>query len=256
MSDDRSGMQELLDIMERLLAPDGCPWDREQTHESLIRYMVEESYEVIETIEDRQMDKMKEELGDLLLQIVFHAALAQREGHFSFDDVARLEARKMIDRHPHVFGDSRRLNSGDEVMEVWEGYKRREGRKSLLEGIPRSLPALLRAQKLQEKAARVGFDWPTAEGALDKLQEECRELLNAGSADELEDEMGDLFFALVNLARFKQVDTENALQRSNRKFIRRFDYIEQQAAAAGRALDEMTLKEMDALWDEAKALGK
>lgn len=253
---DKSGIMELLEVMERLLAPDGCPWDREQTHESLIRYMVEESYEVIETIEDRQMDKMKEELGDLLLQIVFHAALAQREGYFNFDEVARLEAQKMIDRHPHVFGDSRRLNSGEEVMEVWEGNKRREGRKTLLEGIPRSLPALLRAQKLQEKAARVGFDWPTADGALDKLQEECQELLNVRNADELEDELGDILFALVNLARFKQVEAESALQRSNRKFIRRFEYIEQQTAAAGRTLETMSLAEMDALWNEAKALGK
>lgn len=256
MDDARSGMEELLAVMERLLAPDGCPWDREQTHETLIRYMIEESYEVIETIEDKQTDKLQEELGDLLLQIVFHAALAQREGHFDFDSVARLEARKMVERHPHVFGDSRRLSSGEEVMEVWEGNKRREGRKTLLEGIPRALPALLRAQKLQEKAARVGFDWPTADGALDKLKEECQELLTVTNADQLEDELGDIFFALVNLARLKQVEAENALQRSNRKFIRRFEYIERQAAAQGRTLEEMSLAEMDALWDDAKALEK
>ena len=248
----RSGIDELIHVMNQLLAPTGCPWDREQTHQSLIRYLIEESYEVIEAIDNNQMDHLKEELGDLLLQIVFHAALAEQEGRFTFDEVARLEAQKMVNRHPHVFADSQRLFSGDEVMEVWEGYKRKEGRSSLLEGIPHALPALLRAQKLQEKAARVGFDWPSIEGALDKLQEECRELALARTADEIEDEIGDLFFALVNLARFQKIEAETALQRSNRKFIRRFEYIEQTAAQQGIPLEEMSLEEMDALWQRAK----
>ncbi len=248
-------IEKLITIMDKLLSEEGCPWDREQTHESLIRYLIEETYEVIETIEDQDMHKLREELGDLLLQVVFHAALAQREGYFDFGDVAATVSQKMIHRHPHVFGTVERLETSDEVMEVWEKFKKREGKKNLLEGIPRSLPALMRAEKIQEKASRVGFDWPSAEGAIEKVHEEINELGEARTDQEIEEEMGDLIFALVNVARFKNVEPEQALQRANDKFIRRFEYIEKKAGEAGRELQEMTLEEMDILWTEAKTNG-
>ncbi|HZK86545.1 MAG TPA: nucleoside triphosphate pyrophosphohydrolase, partial [Syntrophomonas sp.] len=159
MSQNGEAIEELLAIMDRLLGEDGCPWDREQTHASLVRYLIEETYEVIDTINQGNMDELANELGDLLLQIVFHAALAERDGKFTFADVARRVSRKMVDRHPHVFG-SMQLKTAEEVLDNWEGFKKKEGKKYLLEGIPQGLPALLRAEKMQEKAARVGFDWP------------------------------------------------------------------------------------------------
>lgn len=253
MEKHKEALGELLGVMDRLLAEDGCPWDREQTHESLIRYLIEETYEVIETIEAQDMNKLREELGDLLLQIVFHAALAQREGHFDFADVASTVSKKMVNRHPHVFG-TMDLNTSDDVMDVWESFKKREGKKKLLEGIPKALPALMRAEKIQEKASRVGFDWPSADGALLKLHEEIDELLEAASETDIEEEMGDVLFALVNVARFKKVEPEQALQRSNDKFVRRFEYIEAKAQEAGKELQDLSLEQMDKLWDEAKSL--
>lgn len=247
-------MDELKDIMDRLLAPDGCPWDREQTHESLLRYLIEESYEVVEAVKEEDMSKLQEELGDLLLQVVFHAALAEREGFFNLDDVARTVSTKMINRHPHVFGSLELKTSGD-VLDHWEGFKQKEGKKQLLSGIPTMLPALLRALKLQEKAARVGFDWPTIDGAIDKFAEEVAELKDAETPVEIKEELGDLFFALVNVARMKDVEPEDALQGCNNKFSRRFNYIEDCVARSGRKIEELPLEELDALWDEAKARG-
>lgn len=250
-------IDELVQVMDKLLSPEGCPWDREQTHESLTRYLIEESYEVIEAIDERDMNKLREELGDLLLQVVFHAALAEREKSFTLDDVINTVSQKMINRHPHVFGEMD-LNTSEEVLQVWEGFKKREGKKTLLEGIPKSLPALLRAYKLQEKAARVGFDWPEVSGAVEKLQEEVSEFLSAAENAEpsqMENEMGDIIFAVVNIARMSGIEPEQALQRSNDKFVRRFAYIESSILGEGRTLDEAGLEKMDKLWEKAKQLG-
>lgn len=254
MSTNGQAIENLINVMDRLLAPDGCPWDREQTHESLIRYLVEESYEVIDAINSRDMNKLREELGDLLLQVVFHSALARREGYFDFAAVAKTVEKKMIDRHPHVFADMN-LKTSDDVMDNWEDFKKKEGKKSLLEGIPKSLPALLRAVSMQEKAARVGFDWPTVEGALDKFKEEVDEFSQADSSQEMLEEMGDIFFALVNVARLKNIEPEQALQACNDKFARRFNYIEENVNKSGRQLKELSLEEMDVFWNEAKTQG-
>jgi len=247
-------LEELIEVMDKLLAPEGCPWDREQTHHSLQRYLIEESYEVVEAIQEGSMDKLREELGDVLLQVVFHAALAERAGEFDFADVAATVKDKMILRHPHVFGDLK-LTTSNDVLERWEGFKKKEGKKQLLEGIPTMLPALLRAEKMQEKAARVGFDWPVVDGALEKFKEEVDELQQAASPEEIAEEMGDLFFALVNVARFKGVEPEAALQATSNKFARRFNYIEECIQAAGQEFADFSLEEMDRLWDEAKAKG-
>lgn len=247
-------IKELQDIMDRLLGAGGCPWDREQTHASLVRYLIEESYEVIEAIDEGDMNKLKEELGDLLLQVVFHAALAQREGYFNLDDVARAESKKMVARHPHVFG-SMNLETSEEVLNIWEQFKKKEGKKRLLDGIPKNLPALMRAEKMQEKAARVGFDWPEVTGAVDKFKEEIDELSQAENEADINEEMGDVFFALVNVARMKKVEPEQALQRCSDKFSRRLNYIEDQIQLRGKSFEDMSLQEMDAIWDEAKTKG-
>jgi tetrapyrrole methylase family protein/MazG family protein len=254
MSRKSEALDELIKIMDKLLAPGGCPWDREQTHESLVRYLIEEVYEVIEAINEQDMNKLREELGDLLLQIVFHAALAEKEDQFDFADLTRTVSKKMIDRHPHVFG-SMQLQTSEDVLNNWEDFKRKEGKKSLLEGIPKGMPALMRAEKIQEKASRVGFDWPSVEGALDKLKEEVDELEQAHNDEEIIEEMGDVFFALVNVARFKNVEPEQALQGCNDKVTRRFNYIEQKVKESGRSFQEWSLEEMDHIWDEAKKLG-
>ena len=250
-----TAIDELIQVMDRLLGPQGCPWDREQTHESLIRYLIEESYEVIEAINEKNRQKLKEELGDLLLQVIFHAALAQREGCFDFSDVARSVSHKMVARHPHVFGEAKQLQTGDEVMEVWDGFKRREGQQYLLGGIPTILPALMRAEKIQEKAARVGFDWPNVNGALEKIQEEIEELGRAENAAQVQEEWGDIFFALVNVARLKNIEPEQALQSSNDKFTRRFNFIEDSIKQAGKDFSDLSLEEMDVLWNESKTKG-
>jgi len=254
MSKSAAALDELLEIQQRLLAPGGCPWDREQTHESLVRYLIEEAYEVIEAIKEGDMHKLREELGDLLLQIVFHAALAEKEGHFDFADLTRTVSQKMVDRHPHVFGDLP-LKTSDDVLDKWEDFKRKEGKTSLLEGIPQGLPALLRAEKIQEKCSRVGFDWPSVNGALDKFKEEVDELGQAQNDQEITEEMGDVLFALVNVARFKGVEPEQALQLSNDKVTRRFNYIEQKVKDTGCKFSDLSLEEMDRIWDEAKVRG-
>lgn len=253
----KTPIEELLDVMNALLAPDGCPWDREQTHTSLKRYLVEESYEVLEAIDEADMHKLREELGDLLLQVVFHAALAERANQFDFNQVADTVRLKMIHRHPHVFGNLE-ISTSDQVMDHWEGFKRKEGKKSILEGIPKSMPALLRSYKLQEKAARVGFDWPTVDGAVDKLKEEISEFLQAaegGTSEERTEEMGDILFAVTNIARMSGIEPEDALQRSNDKFVRRFNYIEEKIRQEGELLEKAGLEKLDRYWDEAKTHG-
>ncbi len=247
-------IKHLLEVMDRLLGADGCPWDREQTHHSLARYLLEETYEVLEAIQTENMDELKEELGDVLLQVVFHAALAERENLFTFGQVAESISEKMINRHPHVFA-AMDLKTSDDVMSHWEGFKKKEGKKYLLAGIPRQLPALLRAEKMQTKAARVGFDWPSVDGALEKLSEEVGELAQAENAMDIEAEMGDVFFALVNVARLKGIDPEAALQKSNDKFLRRFNYIEEKINAQAQNFENYSLEQLDKIWDEAKAKG-
>lgn len=252
-------LDPLVEVMSALRAENGCPWDREQTHETLKQYLIEETYEVIEALEEGQMYKICEELGDLLLQIVFHAQIANENEHFDMNDVVNSITEKMLRRHPHVFGTTEVKNS-EEVLVNWDKIKAQEQgghaeAKSYLGNIPRSLPALLRAQKIQAKAARVGFDWADYTGALEKVREELAEVLQAIESQQqaaLTEELGDLLFAVVNLARLLKIDAEDALTGTSHKFMIRFNYIEQQAAKAGKKLSELTLEEMDNWWEMAK----
>ena len=256
--------RRLVAIMEKLLSPEGCPWDREQTHESLIPYLIEEAYEVKEDILTGDWDNVRAELGDVALQVVFHSVMARREGRFDIDDVMKTICEKLIRRHPHVFGDAGSLTTS-QVLNNWEEIKKQEkkmqGREqpekptSLLDGIPESLPALQRAQRMQEKASNVGFDWDNIEDVWGKVHEEIDELKEAYESkkkDRFEDEMGDLIFALVNLSRFQDVWAEIALGKTIQKFTRRFHYIEETARSQGRELSSMSLQEMDELWEKAK----
>ncbi|GAB4410357.1 MAG: nucleoside triphosphate pyrophosphohydrolase [Thermodesulfovibrionales bacterium] len=252
----KSEFERLIDIMATLRGEKGCPWDKEQTRESLKPFLVEEAYEVLDAIDEGDPDKIKEELGDLLFQIVFHCQIAEERGEFAIKDVIEKISEKMIARHPHVFGEAE-YKTSEEVLVHWEEQKRREGklRESILEGIPKTLPSLLRAHRLQDRAARVGFDWERVEEVLKKLDEELgefREAIEEKNQDEIEDELGDIFFVLVNISRFVGVNPEEALRKTISKFISRFRYIEMKAAEGGRRLSEMTLEEMDRLWDEAK----
>jgi len=252
-----SEFNKLIEIMAVLRSKDGCPWDKEQTRESLKPFLVEETYEVLEAIDEGDMSKIKEELGDLLFQVVFHCQIAKENGEFNINDVIENIYKKMISRHPHVFGSSR-LKTSEEVLKQWDERKKEEGKinGSILEGIPKELPSLLRAQKLQAKAAKVGFDWQKVEDVLEKLEEELYEFKNAlknKKQKEIEDELGDIFFVLVNVSRFVSVNPEDALRKTISKFISRFRYMEMKAADAGKSLSDMTIEEMDALWNEAKA---
>lgn len=256
----RFPLDPLMDVVAELRSEHGCPWDREQTHSSLRPYVIEEAFEVAEAIDSGDPDHLCEELGDLLLQIGLHAQMASEDGLFDIKAVIAGITEKMIRRHPHVFGNVEVESSGD-VLRNWEAIKRAEkGDKppgSALEGVPAGLPALMRAHKIQKKAARVGFDWKETGDVVAKVHEEVRELEEAyksGEPGKMKEELGDLLFALVNLARFLGVEPEGALAATTAKFIRRFRYIEEQAARAGRDLRSMTLEEMDRLWDEAKTL--
>lgn len=251
-------------IMKRLLDPGGCPWDREQTHASLKQYLIEESYEVCEAIDDGDMDALSEELGDVGLQVVFHAELAERSGSFTIEDVYSKICKKLLDRHPHVFGEVE-ANDAEAVLKNWEMLKRDEKKAkadekgnpshSILDGVPRALPSLQRALSLQEKASRVGFDWSSREGVEDKVREEIAELLESignESPAEIEEELGDLLFSLVNWARFLKVRPEEALARTCEKFSKRFRFIEEAAREKGENLSDMTLEQLDSLWEQAK----
>lgn len=237
-----------------------CPWDREQTHESVRHLLIEEAYETVEAINDGDWDELKKELGDLLLHVIFHATIAEQNGYFNLLDVIEAEAEKLIRRHPHVFGDTD-VENVDEVLSNWEQIKLKEGtRRSALEGVPSSLPALLRAFRIQEKAAGVGFDFPDQFSTWEKVEEELGEVRKAADSDarasELEREFGDLLFALVNFARFQGIDPESALQQTNTRFTRRFRHIEDRLREDERTPADSTLEEMDRLWDEAKNLEK
>ncbi|MEW6570289.1 MAG: nucleoside triphosphate pyrophosphohydrolase [Nitrospirota bacterium] len=249
-------LRELAEIMEALRSDKGCPWDKEQTRESLKPFIVEEAYELLEAIEEKEPEKIKEELGDLLFQIVFQCQIAREKGEFDISNVIQKIGEKMVARHPHVFGKAN-YKTTEEVLAHWEVQKKIEGkqRESILEGVPKAMPSLLRAHRLQDRAARVGFDWEKVGDLLQKLDEELKEFKEAiekKRQDEIEDELGDIFFMLVNIARFVGVNPEDALRKTISKFIHRFCYIEMKAAEQGRNLSDMTLNEMDSLWDEAK----
>jgi len=247
---------DLIEVMARLRR--GCPWDREQTHESLVPYLIEETYEVVDAIEAHSPGDLCEELGDLLLQIVFHAQLATERGKFSIADVVDALSNKMIRRHPHVFGDQA-VTSVADVWQNWEQLKALEpaakSRESRLDGIPQGLGALQRGQKMQDKAARVGFDWPDLDGVRAKLAEEVAELERArrdGDARGIREELGDVIFTVVNLARALGVDAESAMRDANHKFYRRFSYMERRAQSDGRSLGDLSLDELEELWQLAK----
>lgn len=253
-------MNPIVEVMAKLRSPEGCIWDLQQSHSSLRRYLVEEVYEVLEAIDLKDADKLCEELGDLLLQIVFHARIAEENQLFSLQEVVDAIADKMIYRHPHVFGDTQ-VDSSAQVLLNWEELKKQEkgyNRKSVLDGIPKDLPSLMKAYKLQAKAAKVGFDWDEIAPVWDKVEEELRELKEAAAAknkEHTEEELGDVLFAVVNLARFLGVEGEVALHRTNQKFARRFAYIEEKVRENGAKWDELTLMELDEWWKQAKMAG-
>ena len=264
---------DLVQLMARLRAPDGCPWDRKQTHASLKPYLVEEAYEVLEAIDHTDITRLREELGDVLLQVIFHAQIGTEKETFSIEDVIHALSEKLVRRHPHVFGtaDEKQENLNAEDVKVrWEQIKRNEREEkgqdsSALEGVPKTLPALLRAYQVQARAARVGFDWSDLTPVLGKLEEELQEFRDAMAAstaatpstsnqakEHLESELGDVLFTMVNIARFLKINPEEALRTTINRFIDRFQYIETQAAVNGRALQDMTLEEMDSRWEQAK----
>lgn len=252
--------EELKTIMTRLRGPQGCPWDREQTHRSLRPFLIEEAYEVLEAIDRGVPEQLQEELGDLLLQIIFHSQIARENGDFDVEDVIGGIVEKLKRRHPHVFGEHQVTDSRD-VVRRWERIKqresggKREARGSILSGVPRELPALLKAHRVQEKASRVGFDWDHIDQVFAKVEEELAEFRDAyrrRNRDEVEEELGDVFFALVNLARFLETNPEDALRRTIDKFIARFQHVESRLRDRGLEPQEVGLKEMDRLWEEAK----
>lgn len=259
--DPKGGMPRLLEIMRRLRDPDtGCPWDIEQTFGTIAPYTIEEAYEVADAIERQEWNDLKGELGDLLFQSVFHAQMAEEQGLFNFNDVADTMSDKMVARHPHVFGDESRDKSAEQQVNDWETIKAAEragkAQKGTLDGVAVGLPALLRAVKLQKRAARVGFDWPNASHVLAKIVEESHELVEARdslSQTEVEEEFGDLLFVMANLARHMNVEPEAALRATNAKFTRRFEKVEAKLAEQGKTPQDSDLAEMDALWDVVKA---
>ena len=247
---------DLCRIIERLRGKGGCPWDAEQTHESIKKCMVEEAYEAVEAIESGDMSKVYDELGDLLLQVVMHAQIAKESGEFDMDDITNAVCTKMIRRHPHVFGDTK-VKDSDEVLDNWEEIKKAEKGESKasesLESVAHSLPALMRAQKVQKRAAKVGFDWADVSGAIDKVKEETAELEEAvKNGTNTEEELGDLLFSVVNVARFVKADSEEALTQSTRKFISRFAKMEDVVLKSGKRLEDLSLDEMDGIWDKIK----
>ena len=247
-----SKFKEFVQIVERLRKE--CPWDKEQTNDSIKAATIEEAYEVVDAIDNKDYDELRKELGDLLLHVVFHTVIAEESNHFKIDDVIDSIREKLIRRHPHVFGN-RKVSGAEEVKTNWEEIKLSEGRANLLDGMPPLLPALQRAHRIQEKVSKVGFDWEKKEDVWKKVIEEIEEMHQSemeGTHDELESEIGDVFFALVNYARFLKVNPENALRKTNKKFIKRFGYVEKKITESGRKLSESTLEELDDFWEESK----
>lgn len=257
--DKQRGFEGLLKVMEMLRSENGCPWDKEQNHETLKRYLIEESYEVADAIESRSMDALCEELGDVLLQVVFHSQIAKEFGEFNINDVIQGIIDKMINRHPHVFGDED-MGTSEQVLDRWEEIKLEEKHMTSvtenLQAIPRVMPSLMRSYKIQEKAAKVGFEWDNVGGAIDKIHEELNEFLEVYKTQnngKITEELGDLLFSIVNACRYLDVDPELALSKTCEKFISRFGFIEKECTSQGRKLNEMTLNEMDSLWNVAKS---
>lgn len=258
----RYTIEDLQEIVRILRAPGGCPWDREQTHQSLLSDLLEETHEALDALRREHVPDMREELGDVLLQVVFHSDIERERNTFTFDDVADEICRKLIVRHPHVFADTQ-AETADQVLLNWDAIKRKTkgdaSRASLLQNLPRSLPALMRAAKVQKRARRAGFDWPTVDGAWQALADETRELqeaMQAQNADAIAEELGDLLFSVVNVSRFVEVDAEQALMSSTDKFIRRFEQMEQLAQERGLDMDSASLDELDALWNEVKQISR
>ena len=251
-------MSDLLQIMRILRAPDGCPWDREQTHESIRKNFIEETYEVAEAIDNRDAGLLKEELGDVLLQVVFHAQIEDELGAFTFEDVADGVCKKLIERHPHIFGDTR-ADTPQEVLRNWEDIKQKQkGAKNQSEAllnVPKTLPSLMRSEKIQQRAAKAGFDYPAVDGACSDMKSEAAELWQAiqkGGGAEAGEELGDLLFSVVNVARFIKVDAENALEKACDKFIRRFSKVEEMAKERGIDMQSAGIESLDSLWAEVK----
>jgi tetrapyrrole methylase family protein/MazG family protein len=255
MKTQTANLTRLLRIMRRLRAPGGCPWDRKQTHRSIRHDLIEECYEALDALDSGNTRDFRDELGDILMQVVFHAQIAAEKKRFNFDDVAKSIADKLVRRHPHVFAD-KKLHGHAAVLRQWEQIKKREkNADTILAEVPRTLPALMKADKVQRKVARVGFDWRRAEDVIAKIEEELREMktaLRSGNRRHFEEELGDLLFAAVNLARFKKLQAEDLLNRATAKFIRRFQHVERAVHASGRRLDECTLDELDEFWERAK----
>ena len=246
---------ELIKIIKRLQAPDGCPWDREQTNASLLPFFLEEVYEVIESVDNENWPELKEELGDILLHVVFQAVLAEKNGHFSINDSLDHVNEKLVRRHPHVFGDAK-ADEAFHAKQNWEAEKHKEkNRKSRLDGVPKTLPALIRAQRLQQKASYAGFDWNEVEQVWDKIHEEIQELKEAQSENTKEhiaEEIGDVLFSVVNLARFLDIPAEDALRKTNKKFTDRFARVEEELKKRGKTVEESNLEEMDDIWNKVK----
>ena len=259
MSEILNSLSKLIKITETLMGDDGCPWDKVQTRESLKPYLVEETYEVLEALDENDPEKIKDELGDLLYQILFHSKISSLKGEFDFRDVIDNLSEKMVRRHPHVFKQEK-LNTPDQVIGQWEEIKKKENnkanQKSILDSIPINLPSLIKAQKLQKKAAKEGFDWDQINDVFDKLDEEISEfkeaILKKKSAD-IQNEIGDILFVITNIAKFHKIDAEEALRSTNNKFIKRFQYIEQKLEGKGKTLKDSSLEEMERYWQEAKS---
>lgn len=250
----KSKFEELVGVIRKLRKE--CPWDREQTNDSIKAATIEEAYEVVDAIDNKEFDELKKELGDLLLHIVFHSVIAEENNKFKIEDVIDSIKKKLINRHPHVFGNVK-VNNSEDVKRNWEIIKLEEGRDSVLEGIPVNLPSLQKAHRLQEKAAKVGFDWEKKEDVWKKVEEELREMHEAekdNSKEAFENEIGDVFFALVNYARFLGINPENALRKTNKKFVNRFNYIEKSLKEKNKKISDSNLEEMDHYWNESKKL--
>ena len=249
-----AAFDRLLTIMDELR--EQCPWDRKQTMQSLRHLTIEETYELGDAILDNDLEEVKKELGDILLHIVFYAKIGSETQDFDIADVANGICEKLINRHPHIYGDVK-VENEEEVKQNWENIKLKEGKKSVLEGVPNGLPSLVKANRIQDKVAGVGFDWEKPEQVFEKLQEDLAELqeeVRTQDADKMESEFGDVLFSMVNYARFLKINPENALERTNKKFIKRFQYLEQKAKENGKSMKDMTLAEMDVYWEEAKKL--
>ncbi len=253
-SEQLAAIDRLLTIMDELR--EQCPWDKKQTMQTLRHLTIEETYELGDAILDNDLEEVKKELGDILLHIVFYAKIGSETRDFDIADVANGICEKLINRHPHIYGDVK-VENEDEVKQNWENIKLKEGKKSVLEGVPNGLPSLVKANRIQDKVSGVGFDWEKPEQVFEKLKEELGELqeeVEANNADKMESEFGDVLFSMVNYARFLKINPENALERTNKKFIKRFQYLEGKAKGAGKSIQDMTLAEMDVYWEEAKQL--